>query len=33
MTFPLPAAIVGVVTSLRMRTADRDVPRESREKQ
>jgi acetyl esterase/lipase len=29
----LPAAILGVVTSLRTRTADRDVPRQSREKQ
>jgi hypothetical protein len=28
---PLPAAIVGVVTSFRTSTADRDVPRESKE--
>jgi hypothetical protein len=33
MTFLLMAAILGVVTSLLMRTAGRDVPRESREKQ
>jgi hypothetical protein len=32
-TFLLPAAILGVVTSMRTGTADRDVPRESREKQ
>ena len=31
--FPPPGAILGVVTSLRPRTAGRDVPRESREKQ
>jgi hypothetical protein len=33
MTFPPQAAILGVVTSLRTRTADTDVPRESRENQ
>jgi hypothetical protein len=33
MTFPIPVAILGVITSLRTRTADRDVPRETREKQ
>jgi hypothetical protein len=33
MTYLRPAAILGVITSLRSRTAGKDMPRESREKQ